>query len=80
MKSKKVKKISMCTVCRKPATRTVDGEPSCEQHAQLVYENQLEDYTKDHLTEGEWSEDLPDGSSSKTTGARARTADLAAKN
>jgi len=48
----KTKKVSLCTVCHKPATRLVDGEPSCEQHANLVYENQLEDYTREHLSDG----------------------------
>lgn len=37
-----------CVICRGPATRLVDGEPSCEAHANLVYENQLEDYTRAH--------------------------------
>ncbi|HEY7096833.1 MAG TPA: hypothetical protein VH437_08920 [Terriglobales bacterium] len=53
---KSLKKTSFCTVCRKPATRLVDGEPSCEQHANLIYENQLEDYTREHLTDGDWKE------------------------
>lgn len=52
MKSKgkgKVKqpKVPVCTVCGKPATSTVDGEPSCDKHRALVYENQVEDYTND---------------------------------
>ena len=38
-----------CAVCGKPTTRLVDGEPSCDTHANLVYENQLEDYTIRHL-------------------------------
>jgi len=37
-----------CVICRAPATRLVDGDPSCEAHANLVYENQLEDYTRAH--------------------------------
>ena len=44
-------KTEKCTICEKPATRLVDGEPSCEQHAHLVYENQLEDYTSRHLSD-----------------------------
>lgn len=68
----KEKKVSVCTICQKPATRVVDGEPSCEQHANLVYENQLEDYTKDHLADGEWRE-TPAGGRVATAGTRART-------
>ncbi len=37
-----------CVICGVPATRVVDGDPSCEAHANLVYENQLEDYTRAH--------------------------------
>ena len=56
-KSAKVKKVTRaagsktlrCTICGKPTVRLMDGEPSCDDHAALVYENQLEDYTKDHL-------------------------------
>ena len=36
---------AVCTPCGKPATRLVDGEPSCEVHIERVYEHQLEDYT-----------------------------------
>jgi len=54
MKSKK--KVSQCAICGKAATRLVDGEPSCDQHAQLLYENQLEDYTKEHLSGDQWLE------------------------
>jgi len=57
-KSAKVKKIAKagsktlrCTVCGKPTVRLMDGEPACDDHAALVYENQLEDYTKDHLSD-----------------------------
>lgn len=72
MKSKRSKaKVSNCTICHKPATRMVDGEPSCEQHAQLVYENQLEDYTKQHLADGEWRENVASGRPSKSSTARA---------
>ena len=38
-----------CAVCGKPTTRLVDGEPSCDTHANLVYENQLEDYTNRNI-------------------------------
>ena len=70
MKSNKAKKVSICTVCQKPATRTVDGEPSCEQHAQLVYGNQLEDYTRNHLADGEWKENVTSSRSAKTQHAK----------
>jgi hypothetical protein len=56
MTSKKAKKVSLCTLCKKPATRTVDGEASCEQHAQQIYEHQLEDYTRDRVLAGNWPE------------------------
>jgi len=42
---------SACIICGKPATRVVDGEPSCEEHAELVYEDQLEKYTQQHLSD-----------------------------
>jgi hypothetical protein len=53
-KTKKVASVARnkalrCTVCGKETIRLVDGEPSCDDHAALVYENQLEDYTKEHL-------------------------------
>lgn len=54
LSSKAQKNDARCVVCRKPATRFVDGDPSCEAHAELVYENQVEDYVKDHLTSNEW--------------------------
>jgi hypothetical protein len=59
MKSKgkgKVKqpKVPVCTVCGKPATSTVDGEPSCDKHRALVYENQVEDYTNDEQANNAW--------------------------
>jgi hypothetical protein len=44
---------SACTVCGKPATEMVDGEPSCAEHVELVYENQLEDYTLKYLGESQ---------------------------
>jgi hypothetical protein len=46
MEESGTKEISCCVICGQPATRVVDGEPSCEIHAGLVYENQVEDYTK----------------------------------
>jgi hypothetical protein len=52
-KSKKEKPF-VCTVCKKPATRTVDGEPACEEHAELVYENLVEDYTSTHQKNNDW--------------------------
>jgi len=52
-KSKKEKPF-VCTVCKKPATRKVDGEPACEEHAELVYENQVEDYTNSHQKNNDW--------------------------
>jgi len=47
---------SVCVICGSPATRTVDGQPSCEGHAELVYEHQLEAYTQRHLSHDEWLE------------------------
>jgi len=47
---------SLCIICGKPATRVVDGDPSCDQHAELVYEDQLERYTQNHLADGQWLE------------------------
>lgn len=52
------KKMPLCTVCLKPATRNVDGEASCDRHAALIYENQLEDYTSKHMADGDWQETL----------------------
>lgn len=45
-----------CKICGKPATRLVDGEASCEEHAELVYEDQVEDYTRQHQAKDEWLE------------------------
>jgi len=58
MTSKKEKKVkeSICVICGKPSTRLVDGEPSCEEHAELVYEDQLEEYTQEHLSKDQWLE------------------------
>jgi len=47
---------SVCVICGKSATRVVDGDPSCEEHAELVYEDQLERYTQNHLADGDWLE------------------------
>lgn len=46
-----VKSSSKCIICGNPATRVVDGDPSCEEHAELVYEDQLEKYTQQHLSD-----------------------------
>jgi hypothetical protein len=53
---KKEETAQKCTICGKPSTRLVDGEPSCEEHAELVYENQVEDYTKQHIDKNDWLE------------------------
>jgi hypothetical protein len=34
----------------------VDGEPSCDDHIELVYENQVEDYTLEHQKRNDWLE------------------------
>lgn len=52
----KIEEILKCKICGKPATRLVDGEPSCDEHAELVYEDQVEAYTKEHQKKGEWLE------------------------
>lgn len=49
-------KAKVCVICGKPASRMVDGDPSCDEHAELVYEDQLENYTQDHLAGDEWLE------------------------
>ena len=41
-------------MCGKPATESVDGEPSCTAHVEQIYEQRLEDYTSKHLTDNEW--------------------------
>ncbi len=51
---KKEEKVQKCSICGKPSTRLVDGEPSCDEHAELVYENQIEDYTKKHIDQKDW--------------------------
>jgi len=45
-----------CVICGKPASRLVDSVPSCEEHAELVYEDQVEAYTQNHLKDDEWLE------------------------
>lgn len=45
-----------CKICGKPASRLVDDEPSCEEHSELVYEDQMEDYIRKHQTKDEWLE------------------------
>lgn len=52
--SKKKSKEAVCVICGKPATTNVDGEPSCEEHIALVYENQVEDYTNDEQANNAW--------------------------
>jgi len=47
---------SVCVICGRPATQIVDGDPSCEEHIELVYEDQVESYTLDHLKNDEWLE------------------------
>ena len=46
----------VCMICGHIATRLVDGDPSCEEHTELVYEDQVEAYTQHHLTDDEWLE------------------------
>ena len=46
----------VCIICGKPATRVLDGDPSCDEHLELVYEDQVEKYTASHLKEDEWLE------------------------
>jgi hypothetical protein len=53
--SKKAKEEKLvCTMCGKPATQLVDGEPSCASHVEQVYAHQLEDYTCKHLSDNHW--------------------------
>jgi hypothetical protein len=47
---------SVCVVCGKPATRTLDGDFTCDEHAELVYEDQVENYTQQHMVHDEWLE------------------------
>jgi len=39
-----------CVICHCATIRLVDGEPSCDAHANLVYEDQMEAYIKAHLS------------------------------
>ena len=41
----------VCTMCGRPATQSVDGDPSCADHVEQVYEHQVEDYASKHLTD-----------------------------
>jgi len=41
----------VCIICGKPATRMVDEDPSCDEHVELVYEDQVESYTLRHLAD-----------------------------
>lgn len=45
-----------CTLCGKPATQLVDGEPCCQDHLEQIYEHQVEDYTRKHLANNAWRE------------------------
>ena len=45
---------SLCPICGKPATQSVDGEPCCTAHIEQVYEHQVEDYMRRHLVDNEW--------------------------
>ena len=38
-----------CVICGKPTMRLIDGEPSCDYHANQVYEHQMEEYVRKHL-------------------------------
>lgn len=44
-------KSQLCALCGRPATQLVDGEPSCALHVEQVYEHQVEDYARTHLTD-----------------------------
>ena len=44
----------VCSLCGKPATQLVDGDPSCPDHIEQIYEHQVEDYTSKHLVDNEW--------------------------
>ena len=45
---------SVCSICKKPATQLVDGELSCAEHIGQIYEHQVEDYARSHLSD--WRE------------------------
>jgi hypothetical protein len=42
---------AVCSICGKPATQAVDGEASCSRHVEQIYEHQVEDYTRSHLSD-----------------------------
>ena len=42
---------SVCSICGKPATQLVDGDPSCAEQVEQVYEHQVEDFTRSHLSD-----------------------------
>jgi hypothetical protein len=44
-------KSQVCTLCGRPAVQLVDGEPSYALHVEQVYEHQVEDYARTHLTD-----------------------------
>ena len=52
----RIEKTPKCSLCGKTSTRLVDGEPSCDDHIELVYENQVEDYTLEHQKRNDWLE------------------------
>ena len=52
----RIEKMPKCSLCGKTSTRLVDGEPSCDAHVELVYENQVEDYTLEHQKRNDWLE------------------------
>jgi hypothetical protein len=49
-----VEKAPKCTFCNKTSTQIVDGAPSCDDHIELLYENQVEDYTLKHQKDNDW--------------------------
>jgi|SRR5580700_14264 hypothetical protein len=51
IEDKHPERASVCTMCGKPAIQLVDGEPSCADHVEQVYEHQVEDYASKHLTD-----------------------------
>ena len=51
VEEKQSAKSNLCTLCGKPATQFVDGEPSCSDHIEQVYEHQVEDYTAMYLSD-----------------------------
>ena len=52
----RIEKTPKCSLCGKTSTRLVDGEPSCDDHIELVYENQVEDYSLEHQKRNDWLE------------------------